>query len=110
MDMRAISVFPIVITICACLVLFGCSASKAEGHLEAGDKLRQQDLFDNAIAEYDEALRLDPQDTQAYAYRALAYSRLGKDGEARQDVDRAVGLGYDRALLEGTIEELKTQP
>ena len=43
------------------------------------------------------------------AGRALVYARLGNDKEARQDVYRAVELGFDRGRLEGDIAELKIQ-
>ncbi len=39
----------------------------------------------------------------------LAYTLLGMDKEAQQDVDRAKELGIDRGKLEVTIEELKGQ-
>ncbi len=35
----------------------------------------------------------------------MYYSYLGKDLEAQQDLERAIELGYDRALLESDIEE-----
>jgi len=41
--------------------------------------------------------------------RALAYTLLGKDMEAQKDVDRAVGLGFDRGKLDSGIGELKKQ-
>ncbi len=50
---------------------------------------------------------VNPQDAEAYKNRALSYSFLGKDAEARQDVDRAVELGVNRTDLERKIEELK---
>lgn len=62
-----------------------------------------------AVQDFDQAIRLNPQDANAYGTRAMAYSFLGKDEEARQDVERAVQLGYDRAALEERIEELKKQ-
>ena len=45
----------------------------------------------------------------AYANRAFAYTLLGKDKEAQQDVDQAVRLGFDRSMLDGAIEGLKKQ-
>ena len=65
--------------------------------------------FQRAIRDYDEAIRLDPQLALVYSNRAIAYTLLGKDKEAQQDVDQAVGLGLDRDRLEGAIEELKKQ-
>ena len=62
-----------------------------------------------AMEDLDETIRLDPQLAHAYANRARAYALLGKDKEAQQDVNRAVGLGFDRDMLDGSIEELKKQ-
>jgi len=51
----------------------------------------------------------DPQDASAYVLRAVAYTRLGNDQEAQQDIDRAVELGFDRGGLESEIEDLKNK-
>ena len=45
----------------------------------------------------------------AYANRAAVYALLGGDEEAQQDVDQAVALGFDAALLKQVIEELKKE-
>jgi len=44
----------------------------------------------------------------AYASRALAYSALFMDSEAEADIERAIELGFDRALLEQVIEQVKS--
>ncbi|MCH8090313.1 MAG: hypothetical protein IH955_09905, partial [Chloroflexi bacterium] len=41
----------------------------------------------------------------SYANRALAYTIVGRDQEAQQDVARAVELGIDSAALIEQIEE-----
>ena len=41
--------------------------------------------------------------------RAVAYTLLGKDKEAQQDVDRAVALGFDRGMLDEATEEFKKE-
>ena len=61
------------------------------------------------MEDLDESIRLDPRLAHAYANRARAYALLGNDKEAQQDVNRAVGLGIDRDMLDGSIEELKKQ-
>lgn len=62
-----------------------------------------------AIQDFNQGIRLDPELAPPYANRALAYTVLGEDEEAQRDVDRAVGLGFDRGILEDLIEELKDQ-
>ncbi len=54
-------------------------------------------------------IRLDPLYAEAYASRARAYTILGKDVEAEQDVERLVELGIDPGSLMAGIEELKEQ-
>ena len=48
---------------------------------------------ERAIKDHDESIRLDPQRAFAYRNRALTYTLLGKEVEARQDIERAVELG-----------------
>ena len=43
----------------------------------------------------------------AYANRARAYTLLGEDAQAQQDVERAVKLGVDRAPLEAAIQVIQ---
>jgi tetratricopeptide (TPR) repeat protein len=67
-------------------------ASEAEQHYQAGNKLRDQRQFEKAIAEYDEALRLDPKLAIAYNNRGGAYDNLGQHQRAIQDLDEALRL------------------
>ena len=53
------------------------------------------------------AIRIDRDYAPAYAHRALAYTRLGKDAEAEQDVTEAAARGHDVARLKSEIEEAK---
>jgi hypothetical protein len=43
----------------------------------------------------------------AYYNRALAYTMLGRDAEARQDELTAVEPGFDASSVEGAINEIK---
>jgi tetratricopeptide (TPR) repeat protein len=47
---------------------------------------------DRAIAEYNEAIRLDPQSAQAYSSRGLAYDHKGDLGRAEPDYSEAIRL------------------
>ena len=44
-----------------------------------------------------------------YTFLATGDDTDGNDDEARQDIDRAVGLGFDRGIFEAAIDELKKQ-
>ena len=65
--------------------------------------------YQRAIEDYGRAIRLDSEFAFPFADRAIAYTLLGDDDEAQQDVDRAVGLGFGRGRLDGEIEEIKRQ-
>ncbi len=45
----------------------------------------------------------------AYVGRALSYTYLDRDLEAKQDTERAIELGFDRELLESAIAAAKKQ-
>ena len=45
-----------------------------------------------AIQDYDEAIRLNPEFTQAYNYRGFAYDNLGQHQRAIQNFDEAIRL------------------
>ncbi len=73
--------------------LLGCgSLSKAEKHFNTGGELYDQGRLEEAIAEYDEAIRLDPQLTLAYNNRAATYVNLGQYQKAIQDYDKVIRL------------------
>lgn len=94
----------------ALLLLYsGCSgvgetvkSREAEKHYATGVELHETGNLLEAIVEYGEAIRLDPELAKAYANRALAYTELGKDAEAARDAEKAIELGYDPTLLTGT--------
>ena len=48
--------------------------------------------FDAAVADYTEALRLDPANAHALHNRGISYDRLGRDDEAARDFERALEL------------------
>jgi Flp pilus assembly protein TadD len=50
--------------------------------------------IDKAIADLDEAIRLDPDDANTYQYRGLAYEKKGEKAKAEADFAQAKKLGY----------------
>ena len=69
------------------LVLSACGGlSEAEEHHNAGADLQEQGRLEEAIAEYDEAIRLDPQYSAAYNNRGAAYLDLGWHRRAIEDL------------------------
>jgi len=76
-------VFLTLIIIASALILpiAGCT-SEADKHLKAGVEFQNRWQPKEAIAEFDEAIRLNPDYTKAYYNRGLAYRLLGKKTEA----------------------------
>ena len=56
-----------------------------------------------AIQEYDEAIRLERQDADAYYKRGLAHEALGKTIEAEREFAKAKELGYNDGACPVTI-------
>ena len=54
-----------------------------------------------AVQELDEAIRLNPQDAQAYHKRGVAYGNLGQQLKAIQDFDEAISLNPKLAKFYG---------
>jgi len=72
--------------------------SEAEKHHKAGLQLESQGRLKEAIAEFDEAIRLDPNLSGAYNNRGIVYARLGQFQQAIKDFDEAIRLNPRDAL------------
>lgn len=68
------------------------TSSEAEERYANGVALGEQTRWEEAISEFDEAIRLDPQFAPAYLNRGGAYFRLGQFERAIQEFDEAVRL------------------
>ena len=81
----------------------------AQAHNERGNEHLNSGRFQLALEDYEEAIRLDPEFAWAHAGRALAFTHLGIDGDARQAAKRAIELGFDPIFLTDRINELQSQ-
>jgi hypothetical protein len=85
-------------------------ASAAEEHFEKGFEYFQQEKWDEAIAEFQEAVRLDPD--FALAYMALGYSYVNK-GEFEQAIEALEKYlqlepgAENRAQVESDIQQMR---
>ena len=71
--------------------LAACASSQAIEYYNRGNAYLSEGDLDRAIADYDQAIALDPEDAKAYFHRGLAYARKG-------DLDRAIA-DYDQAIV-----------
>jgi Tfp pilus assembly protein PilF len=60
---------------------------------------------DLALPDLDLAIKLDPGFAVAFANRAFAWTMLKDDSKANRDLESAVRLGMDRALLTEKLAE-----
>ena len=82
------------------LAALACSGLSESGeHYNAGVALQQQGRLEDAVAEYDQAIRLSPQFADAYLNRGLAYIQLEQYERAVQGYDEAIRLNPQDAGL-----------
>ena len=81
--------------------------TSVRGYVNRGLLYAELGQLELAVLESEEAIRLNSEDGGAYALRAVARYLLGNETAAEQDIDRAVDLGIDRAVVEEIIEELR---
>lgn len=63
--------------------------------------------YEEAIADYDETIKLDPSINSAYYYRGLAKEKKGDTAGAKADAEKALELGYAEAAA--LLESLNKQ-
>ena len=63
--------------------------------------------LERAIEDYDEAIRLNPEDAVAYYNRGLAYKELGKKAEAIDDFEKFITLTDNPQLIEMARQQIE---
>lgn len=66
--------------------------TKAEEHREAGNKLFSENKYPEAIKEYDEGLRRDPNNVKIYSNRAATYTKLMELPHALKDINKGLEI------------------
>lgn len=61
----------------------------ADNHFHQGVLLARKGLWKEALAEYQECLRVNPSHTQAYLNLGFVYYEMGYDQEAQQAFEHA---------------------
>ena len=71
--------------------------------------------YEEAVADYDQAIRLQPDYTDFYIFRSNAKAELGQHREAGADLEAALELAREAgdskliSFIEGKIEELEQE-
>ena len=73
------------------------SQKTKEEWVKEGNKYRNAKQYREAIAAYDRAINLDPQNADAYSSRGVAYRELKEYQRAIADYDRAIALNQQDA-------------
>jgi tetratricopeptide (TPR) repeat protein len=91
-------------------VSIALSPEAPECHYNRGLAYQSLDRLDEALADYNRALRLNEHFTDASINRGMIYYRLGRHREARDDLERALAtatstklrgiIHYDLALVD----------
>src|SRR2546428_13122943 len=82
------------------------AAYRSQVHVERGLAHFEKRAYDDAVAEYDEALRLNAKSYEAYYERGRAYLKSKQLDRALADLDKAVSLkpDFDEAhVLRGVV-------
>ncbi len=87
----------LIITILLFLTVSAVYAQTAEEHLQDGNASFKQDEFDQSIIEYTKALDIDPNLTQAYNNRGVAYAQEGSLSRAIADFTMAIANNFNDA-------------
>lgn len=72
------------------LVLLACGAPT--NYVQRGDDYIKQGDYPQGIAEYEEAIRRNPEEFAAFHQRGVAYSSLGMHEQALEDFNEAIRL------------------
>ena len=67
-------------------------SERSNGFAGRGEVLASQRLYDQAIADFNEATRLDPSHSRAFAFHGIVEFELGRDEAALADLDRALAI------------------
>ncbi len=68
------------------------SASQAQVHVNQGKALADQGKYDEALVEYNKAIKLDPKNELAFLYRGEVYKEKEDYDKALADFDKAIDL------------------
>ena len=82
------------------LVALGCGSSDdGDKHFAAAMELASKGQLEEAIAEYDEAVRINPRDVAAYSNQGTLYNQLEQYQQAIESFSLAIGVNPNFNVL-----------
>jgi uncharacterized protein (TIGR02145 family) len=72
--------------------------NNATKYVDRGNEYKENGELDKAIAEYSEAIRVDPNYADAYYCRGIVYIAIGSHDEAIADANKVIQLDHNYAL------------
>ncbi|MBU2534624.1 MAG: tetratricopeptide repeat protein [Chloroflexota bacterium] len=79
----------------------------ADAYNTQGNRHLEQRQLKRAIADFNEAVRLDPKYTVAYGNRAIAYKLQGNKTKAISDFERFIALASDPRMIQVAKQQIK---
>lgn len=76
-------------------------------YLVRGEMFMKRGVYPQALMDFDESIRLDPTNPDAYVSRGNYYKHRHKTSKAREDFQRAVALGADADYIYSLLRELR---
>lgn len=91
-------------------VLISSKPGNTTGYMGKGRNDLRRELYNSALKQFNYCISLDPNYSQAYAFRAETYMLLHKYNEAADDIIKAIDIDYNRkalAMTEGVKSPMK---
>jgi tetratricopeptide (TPR) repeat protein len=79
----------------------------ADAYNSRGNRFLEQRLLKMAIADFDEAIRLNPKYTVAYGNRAIVYKMQGNRTKAISDFEKFISLSSDPRMIQVAKQQIK---
>ncbi len=81
----------------------------AKAHSNLGATLAESGKLEEALREFEEALRLDPKYVDAHANAAHLLTMLGRNDEAAEHLRTALRLSPDDPELKGELQKIESR-
>jgi len=79
----------------------------ADAYNTRGNRYLEQRQLKKAIADFDEAVRLDPKYAVAYGNRAIAYKLQGNKTKAISNFEKFIALASDPRMIQVAKQQIK---